>query len=126
MIYNSTPGLNFRGADMVRNLVLSCHMDKPLSIQEQIYRENWLFPFELKFSDDMDRLLLAFTDHKLGKGFDKKRHVSKVEEITHSQSKSGLDSIGLYGRFVSLFEATIKATSKQSMGPPLVKGNVTE
>ena len=49
MIYNATPGLNFRGADMVRNLILSCYMGKTLEKQEEIYRNNWLFPFELKF-----------------------------------------------------------------------------
>jgi len=58
MLYNKSPGLKFRGCDMVRNLILSCYMDHPLDYQEHMYRTHWLFPFELKFGTEMDKVLL--------------------------------------------------------------------
>jgi len=38
MMYNSCPGVNFRACDMVRNLVLSTYMSRPLAEQEKTLR----------------------------------------------------------------------------------------
>ena len=62
MIYNPTPGLNFRASDLVRNLILASYMEKPLSEQELLYREHWFLPIESHLGPRMDEMLKAFLD----------------------------------------------------------------
>lgn len=77
MMYNSCPGVNFRACDMVRNLVLSTYMSRPLQTQEKVLRENWLMPFEIPYKNKMDEIMTAFVDHALGTA--KGRYVSGME-----------------------------------------------
>jgi len=65
MLYNPTPGLDFRGADLVRNLILACYMGRPLAEQEVIYRKHWSFPFEQQLGSGMDDMLQAFLNQHL-------------------------------------------------------------
>jgi hypothetical protein len=83
MLENANPGLNFRAADLVRNLMLSCYMDKPIQLQEKVLREFWLEPFERKVGSNMDTVLSSYLQHKLPKE-NVKRHVSKIEQICKS------------------------------------------
>jgi hypothetical protein len=60
VMFNPCPGLNFRGCDMVRNLILSSYAYRPLSEQEAIYRRVWLEPFEKVLGERMDEMLDEF------------------------------------------------------------------
>lgn len=83
MLYNPTPGIDFCGSDLVRNLVLSSMMGKTLAEQEEFYRERWLFPVEKSIEGGPPELTLAigeFVDEKFGSD-DTDRHVSAIEEL---------------------------------------------
>ena len=65
LCFNAQPGVVFQGSDMVRNLVLSCYMDRPLDEQEQVFHNLWIKPLDSKFKGDaMDQMLRAFIEFK--------------------------------------------------------------
>ena len=119
LLYNPTPGVNFRPSDLVRNLLLSSFMNRDLEYQEEQYRKNWLDPIESKLPKDdntaFDKLLLTFLDEFASvKSDDGQRYVGTFEsklldmslQIPSSmQSKVTSSSpIGIYARFHSYAE----------------------
>merc|ERR1712166_1630961 len=65
LCFNAQPGVAFQGSDMVRNLVLSCYMDRPLDEQEEVFHKLWIKPLDSKFKGDaMDQMLRAFIEFK--------------------------------------------------------------
>eukprot|EP00658_Telonema_sp_P-2_P052640 TRINITY_DN4086_c0_g1_i15.p1 TRINITY_DN4086_c0_g1~~TRINITY_DN4086_c0_g1_i15.p1 ORF type:complete len:288 (-),score=62.32 TRINITY_DN4086_c0_g1_i15:145-1008(-) len=66
LLFNPQPGVHFTASDMVRNLILSCYMDRTLEDQEGIFRTLWIEPFDSRFGSpaDFDRFLAAFIDAK--------------------------------------------------------------
>jgi len=64
LLYNPTPGIDFRASDMVRNLLLSVFMDRPHPEQEALYRVHWLEPLEFRHPGPkaMDTMLQAFLE----------------------------------------------------------------
>jgi hypothetical protein len=66
LLHNQQEGVDFRVADLVRNLVLSCFMHLPLVGQEKVYRELWLVPIELPIAHEIDAMIEAFIECKSG------------------------------------------------------------
>jgi hypothetical protein len=46
LLFNPTPGRDFESQDLVRNLLVSCFMQKEVRVQEQILESCWLQPIE--------------------------------------------------------------------------------
>ena len=90
ILYNSTPGVDFSAIDLVRNLLLSGYMDKPLAVQEKVLKEQWLEPLEIPHKADKLREILAkYVDQIVAAG-GKDRHVGLFEQCI-LQSKSPKD-----------------------------------
>jgi len=68
VMFNPHPGIQLRGNDMIRNLVLSTYMQLPLDEQEAQYRQLWLEPIELCCDgiEVMDDVLERFLEAKTG------------------------------------------------------------
>lgn len=64
LLYNPAPGVKFRAADLVRNLLLSTLMHLSLEEQERKYKEMWLFRLEIPAGGPaaLDSLLDAFLE----------------------------------------------------------------
>jgi len=60
LMYNPTPGLNFRAADLVRNLILASYMKRSLVEQEALYRKYWFLRLEKHLGPRMDQMLQKF------------------------------------------------------------------
>jgi hypothetical protein len=60
LMHNPTPGLNFRAADLVRNLILASYMKRSLVEQEALYRKYWFLPLEKHLGPRMDQMLQKF------------------------------------------------------------------
>ena len=41
MLTNNTPGVSFQAADLVKNLLLSAFLEKPIQFQDDIYQRLW-------------------------------------------------------------------------------------
>eukprot|EP00211_Chloroparvula_japonica_P001949 CAMPEP_0119126336 /NCGR_PEP_ID=MMETSP1310-20130426/5301_1 /TAXON_ID=464262 /ORGANISM="Genus nov. species nov., Strain RCC2339" /LENGTH=469 /DNA_ID=CAMNT_0007116489 /DNA_START=141 /DNA_END=1550 /DNA_ORIENTATION=- len=104
LLHNPSPGEKFNACDLVRNLILSTHMNKSLDEQEDLYRKLWLFPLEKRFPSTkaMDAMLSAFIDSKPAP-----KTASKFESTGKMAEGMGFpmeDGCRLYGRFVSYYE----------------------
>ena len=69
LLFNPTPGVRFRGCDMVRNWVMAHFLDEPGGSAglESLYRRVWLDRIEspLVDSDRLDAALLAYVRHQV-------------------------------------------------------------
>ena len=65
LLFNPTPGLALRAADLTRNLIASAHVDRPLAEQERVFAAGWLARVELPCAAAparIDALLAALCD----------------------------------------------------------------
>ena len=115
LLHNPAPGLPFRAADLLRNLVLAPSMRLPMEEQERLYREAWLQPFERANggSSKLDPILEAFLVEKMDRRTH--RHVCSLEQFavaflsspagTMVSQKTDLAGVLRYARLMSFAES---------------------
>ena len=139
LLFNPTPGIDFRGSDMCRNLVLAPHLDKKLEDQERIYRDRWLEPMEFRFPgpQELDKLISEFVDHYveqvLGKTTGPKGSFTQAAEaiikmVPSMAGKPIPPGVFVYGRFQGLHEELVNERmearkTEQMLPPPPKKDN---
>jgi len=116
LLHNPAPGVPFRAADLLRNLVLAPSMRLSLQEQELLYRKHWLEPFERANGGaaKLDPILDAFLAKKVDP-HRSKRHVSSLEHFAVSflsspagtmvSQKTDLSGVLRYARLLSFAEA---------------------
>ena len=125
LLHNPAPGVAFRAADLLRNLMLAPSMRLSLQEQEILYRQRWLEPFERANggSSRLDPILEAFIEEKMDPRR-LNRHVSDLEKFAESflnstagsmvAQKSDVSGVITYARLLSFAEAyQLKAEGRQ-------------
>eukprot|EP01135_Chromosphaera_perkinsii_P003905 Nk52_evm6s262 gene=Nk52_evmTU6s262 len=123
LVYNPNPGVDFACGDLVRNLVMSCVMDKSIVEQEEFHQRMWLDPIESQFPlGDTEQLAVALREflnsHQV-------THVSALEELAlgfrekFSRGVSAqVDHLLTYAKIYSMYEERLR---QASMLPPVVR-----
>jgi len=137
LLHNPAPGLPFRAADLLRNLVLAPSMRLPLEEQEMLYRQLWLEPFERANggSTKLDPIFDAFLAEKADL-HRASRHVSGLEQFVTSflnsavgasvAQKTDLSGAVRYARLLSFAEAAeLRAGSPAAKGTPVALSQET-
>jgi len=109
MIHNPTPGEALGCCDLVRNLLLSPMLNKPIKEQEHFYLDDWILPLERKFSS-RDIFNTALKRYAL----DRRQHVetqsafekSLVVGFSKMMEKTPVYvELHAYAMFVTVFES---------------------
>jgi len=109
MIHNPTPGEALGCCDLVRNLLLSPMLNKPIKEQEHFYLDDWILPLERKFSS-RDIFNTALKRYAL----DRRQHVetqsafekSLVVGFSKMMEKTPVYvELNAYAMFVTVFES---------------------
>ena len=105
LLYNPTPGVDFQTGDLVRNLLLSRHMDSSLAEQEKVLWDYWLKPLEIPFKEKLKDILREFIA-KIVSSQGKNRPISNFEKFVITASKTiDVREMLIYAHFVSYVEA---------------------
>jgi hypothetical protein len=109
--------VRFRGCDLVRNLLLSVYVARPLADQEALLRTRWLEPIELRCAGaaGLDALIHAFLEVEAAAGgawvaCELERRVGRLEVLSGETA-----GVALYARFVSRV-AALEAANACSNG----------
>ena len=83
LLCNNTPGVKFRAGDLVKNLLMSAFIEKPMPVQEKLYADKWIQPIQNHVSD-LDDFLKAFLKEENFKEVlnenSSERYISKYEK----------------------------------------------
>jgi len=64
LLANNTPGVVFDAGDLVKNMLLSVFIEKPIEDQEKIFSKKWTNPIQLPLGRKLDHFLSLFLDEK--------------------------------------------------------------
>ena len=64
LLFNPSPGINFTGVDLARNLLLSPVMNETIETQQDFYHNHWLYPIESNFSNQSGESVEQFNEVK--------------------------------------------------------------
>ena len=121
LLWNPSPGVTFRAADLVRNLLISPFAALPSAQLERLYVDRWIAPLESRVAgpDQMDRFLMAFLLREASQPGGAPVHSRFETTMLGSARAMGfpidLDKcrgVIIYGRFHAVFEA------RQALGLP--------
>ena len=56
LLANDTPGVSFQAADLVKNLLLSAFLEKPVQYQDEVYQTLWRINIQESITDIDDFL----------------------------------------------------------------------
>ena len=59
LLANNTPGVSFHAADLVKNLLLSAFLEKPVQYQDEVYQRLWRINIQENILD-IDEFLGGF------------------------------------------------------------------
>merc|ERR1711907_478470 len=92
MLFNPQPGLEFTACDMVRNLILSSAMNKPLHEQEELLYSKWIQPIQSRCDGPhaVDEMLERFLVHLEAK--QKPRETQLVSAAMATLAENGADA----------------------------------
>jgi len=135
LLCNNTPGIKFNAGDLVKNLLISAFIEKPMEFQETLFSSNWIQPIQKEVKDHLDDFLDNFLFKEnfkdvLMKDENSTRYMSAYEkqildllnahnddEDTDDDEKEISDinvdkfsGIRLYGRFHSYYDAHLHGT----------------
>ena len=68
LLFNPSPGINFTGVDLARNLLLSPVMNETIETQQEFYHNHWLHPIESNFSNQSGESVEQFNEVKSFRG----------------------------------------------------------
>jgi len=134
LLCNNTPGVKFRAGDLVKNLLMSAFIEKPMPVQEMLYADKWIQPIQNHVLD-LDDFLKTFLKKENFKEVlnenSSERYISKYEkQILAMINTAGTDDdsdedepakdenitadkfsgIRLYARFQSYYDSYLQDT----------------
>ena len=60
LLSNDTPGVKFRAGDLVKNLLISVFIERPMDFQEEIFANKWTQPIQKPVGQHLDEFLDLF------------------------------------------------------------------